>query len=360
MAKITKPVTRQQTVAIVCDSCQTRIEAGTPAFESVTAIQHRCGYGSQWEDGVLVEADICEACLQQLIGEFCRTKVAGSARGLLADVEPRSTCDDTESRDSAIEEELQPPVSDRELKELGDNRRMSLERLRGSVIDYQEPTEPVELERQLPSVVQDSIRQDWESFFEADTEVTQDLMADRGQPTSHTEAIAARLLCAIQHAFAAHIHHPNTPEDSIRFWDRETPYAVHPTWCAMTLLCEPALDREIRLQGAIALQWHDILEDTQLPLPSGTPTEIVELVENMTFASFAEEQTAVWSKNPTIRLLKLVDKTSNLLDSSWMKQEKEQNYARFTQALADDAEKHFGTLNVVRMARALIVPILGE
>ncbi len=202
-----------------------------------------------------------------------------------------------------------------------------------------------------------------DEFVGSSENITEGLMTEQDHTPlgpENTRAIAEQLLATIKHAFDAHTNHPNTPRDSVRFWDGETPYAVHPTWSAMTVLCEPRLDRKTRFNGALALQLHDVLEDTQLPLPDGLPPEVVELVEQMTFTSFSEEQEVVWSRSPTVRMLKLIDKTSNLLDASWMKREKLRNYMQFTTQLADDVEQHYGTLNTVVMARALIAVHAGR
>jgi hypothetical protein len=77
---------------------------------------------------------------------------------------------------------------------------------------------------------------------------------------SPPHAYADQLAAAIQHAIQAHTYFPNTPRDAIRLWDRQTPYVVHPIWCAMTLLTETNLTEDIRYPSAIALLWHDTLK----------------------------------------------------------------------------------------------------
>ena len=59
-----------------------------------------------------------------------------------------------------------------------------------------------------------------------------------------------------------------------------------PIWCGMTLLTETRLPEEIRFTGYQALIWHDVLEDTNLPLPDGTDLEVIRLVQEMTYQSF--------------------------------------------------------------------------
>ena len=76
MTRLTEPTQTERTVAIVCDRCETRLDAGTPEFDAATQIEHRCGYRSVWEDGEEVRADLCEPCLKQLIDGFAQKKGA--------------------------------------------------------------------------------------------------------------------------------------------------------------------------------------------------------------------------------------------------------------------------------------------
>ena len=71
----------------------------------------------------------------------------------------------------------------------------------------------------------------------------------------------------IRFAIDAHADHARTDDDRVRFWDMKTPYAVHPVWCAMTLLTETSLPELVRRTGYKALLLHDVLEDTTSGLP---------------------------------------------------------------------------------------------
>ena len=88
------------------------------------------------------------------------------------------------------------------------------------------------------------------------------------------KAFSEELETSINHAILAHSKCPKTPKDATRFWDKTTPYVIHPIWSAMTLLTETSLSEEIRLTGYQALLWHDTLEDTTLPLP-GNPISVL-------------------------------------------------------------------------------------
>ena len=73
----------------------------------------------------------------------------------------------------------------------------------------------------------------------------------------------------------------------------------------------------------------------------------------MTFDSFQAEQAAIWDQPDEIKLLKLYDKTSILLDAVWMGDKKWNNLVDYTLALAVFVEETYGLLNVVNIARAL-------
>jgi hypothetical protein len=168
-----------------------------------------------------------------------------------------------------------------------------------------------------------------------------------------TQEFAQEMNLSIQHAITAHAQYPQSPKDTVRFWDNNTPYAVHPIWCAMTLLTETRLGEEIRMKGYQALLWHDVLEDTTLPLPVDTDEEVVRLVGEMTFESFREEQEKIWECRNIVKLLKLYDKVSNLLDAVWMKDEKWNNLVDYTLRLRKFVLETYGDLNIVKIAAAV-------
>ncbi len=62
----------------------------------------------------------------------------------------------------------------------------------------------------------------------------------------------------------------------------------------------------------------------------------------------------IWAKSPEVRLLKLYDKTSNLMEGIWMNREKRERYAAYSLNLCDDVEKNYGELNITKIARAII------
>jgi hypothetical protein len=124
----------------------------------------------------------------------------------------------------------------------------------------------------------------------------------------------------------------------------------------MTLLTETTLPDEIRYPGAIALLWHDILEDTQLPLPANAHFTIKSLVQEMTFTSLDEEFEHVWQRSNTTKLLKLYDKVSQFLDGTWLSNERWNKLVQHTRKLETFALTHYGDLNIIRISRAVCQP----
>ncbi|MEZ4679647.1 MAG: type II toxin-antitoxin system PemK/MazF family toxin [Caldilineaceae bacterium] len=176
---------------------------------------------------------------------------------------------------------------------------------------------------------------------------------------SVTQTYADQLGAAIAHAIEAHTHFPNTPRDAVRIWDQRTPYVIHPIWCAMTLLTETALPETIRYPGAIALLWHDTLEDTQLLLPADTEPLVRELVEEMTFASLDEEFERLWERSDIIKLLKLYDKVSQFLDGIWIQDVRWNQLVQHTRRLERFVSATYGELNIVKLSRTLCQPRPG-
>lgn len=169
-----------------------------------------------------------------------------------------------------------------------------------------------------------------------------------------TEELASEILSSIQFMVDAHTHHPKTEKDAVRFWDNKTPYIIHPTWCAMTLLTETTLPEQLRFEGYQALLWHDVLEDTTITeLPDKTSKNVIRFVQHMTFSSFSEEIKNIWLKDKEIQLFKLYDKTSNLLDGTWMNENKWNQYVEFTLQLMENVQSEYGELNIVKIAKGI-------
>jgi hypothetical protein len=169
----------------------------------------------------------------------------------------------------------------------------------------------------------------------------------------NTIEFASDIKEAINFAIDAHTNHSKEAKGIVRRWDKTTPYAIHPIWCAMTLLTETTLDEETRRTGCLALLWHDILEDTDVLLPENTKEKVRKLVEELTVESLQKEMQEIWGHSDEAKLLKLYDKTSNLLDGSWMDDDRRNRYIEYTTRLIDFAAERYGELNIVKIARAI-------
>lgn len=158
----------------------------------------------------------------------------------------------------------------------------------------------------------------------------------------------------VRDCVSAHRDYSVKPSKAFRKFDGATPYSAHPIWCAMTLLTETSLPEDVRVRGYQALLLHDILEDTTAPLPDNLSEDVTRLVQEMTFKSFEEERKLLWGKPIEVKLLKLYDKVSNLLDGSWMTWEKRARYAAHTARLTSHVESVYGLLNIVKIARMIL------
>lgn len=168
---------------------------------------------------------------------------------------------------------------------------------------------------------------------------------------------AESLARAVRHAIILHDRYPLKPGKRFRGathgTPRRTPYGIHPVWAAITILHETALPEELRWQGALTLCYHDVPEDTVAPLPKGLSKRVRGFIEAMTFQSFDEEAELLWERPPEVRLFKLYDKVSNWLDGQWMYPERRAVHRVHMAKLAEDVERNFGPLNIVRIARFL-------
>ncbi len=164
----------------------------------------------------------------------------------------------------------------------------------------------------------------------------------------------ARFANIIDFAIRAHDKFFKEPHKRFRKWDGRTPYSIHPIWCATTLLTETTLPEDVRQKGTLTLLLHDVVEDTEAPLPSSLPPGVEALVDEMTFDSYEDEFERVWGRSEICRLLKLYDKVSNLLDANW-RTDKRDHYVAYTLRLCSEVEQRWGPLNITRIARAIAV-----
>ncbi|MFA5302934.1 MAG: hypothetical protein WC393_00155 [Candidatus Nanoarchaeia archaeon] len=151
----------------------------------------------------------------------------------------------------------------------------------------------------------------------------------------------------------AHKDYAKKPSKACRKWDGKTEYSIHPIWCAMTIAAETSLDELTRTEGITALLYHDVLEDTNYK--PNLEERIDYLVKEMTFEGGSkQEMQEIWNKPKEVRLYKIYDKVSNLMDGSWMSEEKRKDYENYLNKLIIDVEQNYGELNITKMAKSII------
>lgn len=147
--------------------------------------------------------------------------------------------------------------------------------------------------------------------------------------------------------------HSNKSGNRTRKWDMKTPYYVHPIWCAAMILHETSLPGDIRKDGSQALLYHDVLEDTTAGLAPWLSGRVRSLTMGMTFDSSEDEWENLWKRDKEVRLLKVYDKTSNLLDGIWMTPERREKHVTHLRRLVEDVEGNYGGLNILNVAKTL-------
>jgi len=95
---------------------------------------------------------------------------------------------------------------------------------------------------------------------------------------------------------------------------------------------------------------------TLLSLPDDASDTVKQLVQDMTFQNFDDEVAHLWEKSDTVKLLKLYDKTSILLDAIWMENAKWNKHVEHARKLLDFVVNKYGELNIVKIARVICVP----
>jgi len=164
-------------------------------------------------------------------------------------------------------------------------------------------------------------------------------------------------------AWNAHQKHSTKPSGATRRIDGCTPYAVHPVGCAMLVLAESSLPHQLRYAGALALLFHDVVEDTIAPIPPELPVEVVELVHELTFpGGSTQEMQEIWDRSLTARMLKCYDKWWNLADGfhTWMSERGktyQDKYLEYSIRLADNVDEHLDEL--IRPDAPRFLHILG-
>jgi (p)ppGpp synthase/HD superfamily hydrolase len=140
-------------------------------------------------------------------------------------------------------------------------------------------------------------------------------------------------------------------ENAFRFVIKNVPYSIHPIWCAMTILTETKLPDNLRKLGYQVLLFHDIIEDSKYNIEPNVSEEVYALIREMTFKNLREEIEKIHNVSDFGKLLKLYDKTSNLLDGSWMSIKLKTRYIEYTRFLIDFSQKCYGELNIIIISK---------
>lgn len=161
----------------------------------------------------------------------------------------------------------------------------------------------------------------------------------------------------IPFVMSAHSNFVKKSADKVRRWDEKTPYFIHPLWCSMMILTEEKLSEEIRIIGSQVLAIHDINEDSSASIPSYVDERAIKIAKEMIFNDSSHEMQELSKKDILVKLFKLYDKVSNLMDSNWMNQRGREYYRariKFCLSLVDEVEAEYGKLNIVVVAREII------
>jgi hypothetical protein len=160
----------------------------------------------------------------------------------------------------------------------------------------------------------------------------------------------------IERLIKAHQLTPTKDSKAFRKADPNNMFFIHPLWCALLILFEAKLPEHIKREGYLTLLYHDVLEDTTSTLPDDLSPRVVELISHMTFmGGTKQERLEIWDKEPVVRLYKLYDKISNMMDDRWPADtEKRDWYFSYITELMKDVEKEYGNLRIVQMARMIL------
>ena len=133
----------------------------------------------------------------------------------------------------------------------------------------------------------------------------------------------------------------------------KNPYFTHTLWCSMSVLLETHLPESIRDDAAVALLFHDVLEDTSLPLPTSLTPGAIRLIHDMTYENFAQEVADVLAKDSLVHLVKLYDKVATLYDGA-LRSSRYPEWLDFTEKLIALVEVAYGNLNIVILGKELV------
>ena len=160
-------------------------------------------------------------------------------------------------------------------------------------------------------------------------------------------------------AYAAHQNHAKEVDKEYRQRDsngkKQGPFVTHTWWCALMMMNDSRLPRDVRELGYKVLLLHDVLEDTNLPLPDFVEPSVVELVKQMTFETWEEEKIAVRKGSLMLKLLKLFDKVATMYDEAIRPDPiKRKEWKELVIDLVRDVEKIYPDARIIVVAKAIL------
>jgi hypothetical protein len=162
-----------------------------------------------------------------------------------------------------------------------------------------------------------------------------------------------RFLLNIETAFEAYQRY-NTSGQEFRQHGK-VPYANHAIWQATMILHDTKLPWEVRETGFEVLLYHDVREDTSMPLPEWLSAEVVRCVKEMTFDSFAASLPELPKKEPKIKLFILIDKLATFIEENMVADSKKRRlWKEAVEYLTTEVRTYYGRTQVVIIAEAML------
>lgn len=152
-------------------------------------------------------------------------------------------------------------------------------------------------------------------------------------------------------AFEAY-HSHNTSGQEYR-QKGKVPYIMHPIWCASIFITDTRIPYKEREIGFKALILHDVLEDTDLPLPNWVELKVKNIVKELTFESPNQALREAESKSIFIKLLLLVDGLSSMYEEHVAPQRKK-IWKKAMKKLLKDVKAKYGNIRIVQVAEVVI------
>ncbi|MFH0952458.1 MAG: hypothetical protein V1838_04730 [Patescibacteria group bacterium] len=136
------------------------------------------------------------------------------------------------------------------------------------------------------------------------------------------------------------------------------PFCSHPMFGALLLLHDIKLPYELRKLGFRVLMRHDIKEDTGYPLSeANTDPPALRYVDMMTHNTWQEEMDSTPGKPIEVKLFKLIDKISTIMDYDMVTgqgEEKARQWLSYAKQLLKEVQAYYGECDTVVIARAVI------